>query len=490
MITIYTYITWIILFFYWFLIFVIILRLFIKKNTVPAFISWLLIIYIFPLAGILFYLLFEELSLERYRIKRSKTILLLTVNWLFSLKNMHQWSQFFYSKNSEVARSVFKLCENFQGFSGINGNKIKLLTNSKKIMKMLIKDIEMANNNIEMIFYIWFPGGMADDVAKSLISASKRGINCRIILDSAGSITFFKSTWFTMMYKAGIKIVEALKINFKNIFFRRMDLRQHRKVILIDNYIAYTGSMNLIDPSYFKQNYKIGKWVDLMVRMKGPIATTLGCIFSYDWAMETGKQIFPSLPNDIVSNFVKHHTYHSIQIIASGPGCSKNLIHKALLTAIYSARVQLTMTTPYFVPSDDLLHAICNAAHRGVDVNLILPHNNDSILVRWASRFFFDELLESGVKIYQYQTGLLHSKSVLIDHQLSLIGTVNLDIRSLWLNFEITLVIDDKKFGKNLSYVQKDYINHSQLLNKKNWSKRCFAKKIFERLCYFFNPFL
>jgi len=148
------------------------------------------------------------------------------------------------------------------------------------------------------------------------------------------------------------------------------------------------------------------------------------------------------------------------------------------------------MTTPYLVPSDDLLHAICTAAQRGVKVSIIIPLYHDSILVKWASRVFFSELLEAGVKIYQFKKGLLHSKSILIDQQLSLIGTVNLDMRSLWLNFEITLVIDDRKFSHHLSAIQKEYIDNSRLLDKNTWSMRAYWTRILEKIFYFLSPLL
>lgn len=186
----------------------------------------------------------------------------------------------------------------------------------------------------------------------------------------------------------------------------------------------------------------------------------------------------------------EEETGHTIQVIASGPGFPEEMIHQALLTAVYAAREQLIMTTPYFVPSDDLLHAICTAAQRGVDVSIIVPRENDSMMVRWASRAFFTELLNAGVKIYQFEGGLLHSKSVLVDGQLSLVGTVNLDMRSLWLNFEITLVIDDDGFGADLAQVQDDYIARSALLDGERWNKRPLWHRVTERLFYFFSPLL
>lgn len=179
-----------------------------------------------------------------------------------------------------------------------------------------------------------------------------------------------------------------------------------------------------------------------------------------------------------------------MQVIASGPGYTKQIIHQSFLTAIYSAKHELTITTPYLVPSNDLLHAICTASYRGVNVSIIIPKKNDSFMVKWASRSFFSKLLKSGVKIYLFKKGLLHSKSILIDKQLSLIGTANLDMRSLWLNFEITIAIDDKKFGNKLSHLHNEYISHSQLLDPKYWFLRSHWKKIVEKFFYLFSPLL
>jgi cardiolipin synthase len=173
-----------------------------------------------------------------------------------------------------------------------------------------------------------------------------------------------------------------------------------------------------------------------MARMEGPVATSMGIVYSCDWEIETGKRILPPPPDVNIMPF-EEASGHTIHTIASGPGFPEDLIHQALLTAAYAAKEHLIMTTPYFVPSDDLLHAICTAAQRGVDVSIILPRKNDSLLVGWASRAFFTELLAAGVKIYQFEGGLLHTKSVLVDGELSLVGTVNLDMRSLWLNLRL-----------------------------------------------------
>ncbi|AKC32060.1 cardiolipin synthase [Candidatus Pantoea carbekii] len=471
---------------YWLLISAVTLRILIKRRTVTSAMSWLLIIYILPIIGMIAYLSLGESNLGKHRAESARNIWLNTVKLLNNFQHMRH---IFSTKNSDVARPLFDLCRYRQGIAGMKGNEIQLLTNTDNAMHTLIQDIQQARHSIEMVFYIWQPGGLADEVAKSFIAAALSGVSCRLMLDSAGSVAFFRSPWANMMRNAGIDVVEALQVSILRVFLRRIDLRQHRKLVLIDNYLAYTGSMNLADPRFFKQNVGVGQWIDLMVRMKGPIAITMDIVYACDWETETGKRIL-SL-NPLYENIpFKEDSNHTIQIIASGPGFPEDIIHQALLTAVYSAREQLIMTTPYFVPSDDLLHAICTAAQRGVEVSIVVPLHNDSLLVGWASRAFFTEMLEAGVKIYQFKDGLLHSKSVLVDKQLSLVGTVNLDMRSLWLNFEIILVIDDSDFGQNLADVQNNYISCSRLLNNTLWSKRAWWKRIIEQLCYFFSPLL
>ncbi|MCW2478945.1 cardiolipin synthase [Candidatus Symbiopectobacterium sp. NZEC135] len=486
MTTFYTLLSWLLVLGYWLLIAGVTLRVLMKRRAVPSAMAWLLVIYILPLVGIIAYLSFGELHLGKRRAERASRMWPSTAKWL---RELTEYRQIFATENSEVARSLFQLCERRQGIGGIKGNQLQLLTTFEDTIKGLVRDIDLARSDIEMVFYIWQPGGLVEQVTAALKKAAQRGVSCRILLDSAGSVDFFHSTYPSQMREAGIEVVEALKVNLFRAFLRRMDLRQHRKVILIDNRIAYTGSMNMVDPRFFKQDAGVGQWVDLMARIEGPITTTMGIIYCCDWEMETGQRLLPPPPDVGLMPFEQERG-HTVQVIASGPGYPEDMIHQALLTAVYSARHQLIMTTPYFVPSDDLLHAICTAAQRGVDVSIILPHKNDSVLVGWASRAFFNELFAAGVKIYQFQDGLLHTKSVLVDGQLSLVGTVNLDMRSLWLNFEITLVIDDDGFGSDLACVQEDYIARSRLMDESKWQQRPYWQRIVERLFYFFSPFL
>lgn len=486
MTTFYTVLSWLLVLGYWLLIAGVTLRVLMKRRSVPSAMAWLLVIYILPLVGIVAYLLFGELHLGKRRAERAKEMWPSTATWLGELKNCQN---IFATQISPVSEPLFQLCAHRHGVPAVRGNQLELLTTSEDTMKSLIRDIELAEHSIEMVFYIWQSGGQVDNVAEALMAAARRGVHCRVMLDSAGSMHFFRTPYPELMRNAGIELVEALKVNVLRVFLRRMDLRQHRKIVIIDNNIAYTGSMNMVDPRFFKQGSGVGQWIDLMARIQGPAATMLGLIYACDWEIETGKRQLPQAPDTTMLPF-EEEDGHTVQVIASGPGFPEEMIHQALLTSVYSARKRLIMTTPYLVPSDDLLHAICTAALRGVDVNIIVPKKNDSLMVGWASRSFFSELLEAGVKIHQFDGGLLHTKSVLVDDQLSLVGTVNLDIRSLWLNFEVTVTVDDRAFAEDLACVQEDYIARSTLLNPEEWATRPMWNRIIERLFYFFSPLL
>lgn len=163
---------------------------------------------------------------------------------------------------------------------------------------------------------------------------------------------------------------------------------------------------------------------------------------------------------------------------------------QSLLLAISSARHSITITSPYFVPSATIASSLATAAIRGVDVKLILPEKNDSFLVEWASRTFFDELLEAGVKIYRFSAGLLHTKSILIDSRLALVGTVNMDARSFMLNFEVTMIVDDLRFGQEVEQLQNGYLTQSEPMNQEQWRNRPIYKRFFERLFFLFSPLL
>ncbi|WCE28528.1 cardiolipin synthase [Vibrio sp. SCSIO 43137] len=469
---------------YWVLVAGVTIRVVLRRRAVSVSLAWLMIIYIVPVFGVFCYFLFGELNLGRKRAERAKQMFSPFGDWF---NQLHDCQAHLPDLMSPQISKIDQLCTNRMSIPALCGNDLSLKSSPDDILLSIIKDIESARRQIRMVFYIWHPGGLADSVGSALIKAAKRGVEVNLLLDSAGSHRFFKSHWPAMMQQAGIRVEQALAVSPWRVFLRRLDLRQHRKIVVIDDEIAYTGSMNMVDPAFFKQNAGVGKWIDVMLRVTGPTVNVLSAIHSWDWEVETGKREFPVLPECLLDN---SSAAMPIQVVPSGPGMPDNLIQQVLTLTINQAQKNVRITTPYFVPSEELLEELKMTAQRGVCVEVIIPKHNDSLMVQWASRAFYQELLEAGVRIYEFEGGLLHTKSVVVDEMYCLAGTVNLDMRSLWLNFELTLAIDSVAFTKQMHALQQEYIESSDAVSLEQWSKRKVHYRFFERIFFLFSPLL
>lgn len=470
----------------WILTVAITLRLIMKKQAVSATLSWLMVVYLIPIVGIVAYLILGEINLGKRRAEAFKKLQPKYFKWFGQIAECHNLVN---TDNALLYRPIFDLTQKRLGIPCVLGNELHILDTPEKIMQSIIADIREAQNSINMVFYIWSDGGLVDQVTDALIQARQRGVAIKILLDSVGSHGFFNSPNYRYMQENGIEIAEALHANVLRMFFRRIDLRQHRKIIVIDNQISYTGSMNMVDPNYFKQDSDVGKWIDIMVRINGPVSAILNGLQAWDWEIETEHQPQITLP-ECPLLALEGNNSHAVQIIATGPGFPDDLMAQSLAIAIFSARESIAITSPYFVPSHNIAEALRIAALRGIDVSIILPKKNDSMMVYWASRTFFDDLLAAGVKIYTFERGLLHTKSVLIDKKLALVGTVNMDVRSFMLNFEVTMVVEDVSFANEIFQLHENYIADSSRLNYIDWVTRPIYRRIIERIFFLFSPLL
>ena len=433
----------------WVAVISITLRLLVKKQAVSATLSWLMIIYLVPLIGVIAYLIFGEIKLGT---RRAKAFQLLKPKYTQWLQQLSKQKDLVTHSQDPRYHALFKLVHQRLGIPNIRGNELHILDTPESIIRSIIRDIQQARHSINMVFYIWSNDGMINEVKQALEEAVQRGVKVCLLLDSVGSNAFLKSPICKEMRERGIEITEALHVNLFRMFFNRIDLRQHRKIIVIDNQIAYTGSMNMVDPNFFKQESNVGNWVDVMVRINGPVSPILSILHAWDWEIETTEELPLLLPNCPI--------------------------------------VEIDDNDTHSVPSHNIAEALRIAAFRGVDITLILPKRNDSLMVRWASRTFFDDLLEAGVKIYHFEAGLLHTKSILIDNKLALVGTVNMDLRSFLLNFEITIAVEDRNFANEVATLHENYLANSSELNMQEWLNRPFYHRIIERLFFLFSPLL
>ncbi len=458
-----------------------------RRRPPSVTMAWLLVVLILPFVGALIYLLIGENRLGDKRARRAAAIHDHYHRWQSSLRERAgeaDWSD----KPAEL-KPLSRQVQNVVGFPILPGNDLVLLTDYPSIFESLIKDIDAALESCHLQFYIWFEGGCVDEVVAALIRARQRGVMCRILADAVGSKLFLRGKKAAELRLAGVEIITLLPVSLFRMFYRRIDLRNHRKIVVIDNEIAYTGSQNMVDPRHFKQDHGVGQWIDVMIRMQGPAVEAMSGTFFEDWHIETGKgrevieqssgMLLPAQQGEI-----------PVQVVPSGPAFRPQAIHQLLLTMLYSARRELTVTTPYFVPDESIKMALLSAVQRGVSVTIIVPALVDSMLVRHASRAVFDELLAAGVTIAQFHGGLLHTKSIVVDREFCSVGSVNLDMRSFWLNFEISLFVYDAGFTAQFLSLNTGYLERSELLGLDAWQSYPKRRRFLENVTRLLGPLL
>ena len=448
--------------------------------------AWLLLVATLPLVGLVFYLLFGERPIGRKRLRRAQAFYasfpsLTGPLWALDLADT--------ARLPAIQRGLAALALRAAGLPVLKGSTLGLHAGAETILRAIIDDIEAAHESADIAFYIWNAGGTADEVAAALERAAARGVRCRVLLDALGSKAFLKTAWPARLRAAGIRLEAALAIGPLGLVFRRADLRLHRKIVVVDERVAYTGSMNLVDPRFFKQDAGVGEWVDAMARIEGPTVAALRAVFLFDWSLQTGEPFVVSSG----AAFTARRAVEGealVQVVPSGPGVDISANLRILVDAVATACRRIVVTTPYFVPDPALALALQNAAMRGVAVTIILPAVNDSTLVTYASRAFFDELLAAGARILLFDGGLLHTKSVTVDDSFSLFGTVNLDMRSLHLNFELMLAVYDADFNAALLELQLGYARSSKPLVAAAWLARPPRERLLEGAASLVAPML
>ena len=461
------------------------LRILTRNKSVGVTLAWLFLIMIFPIGGGVLYLIFGEQNLGFSRARRAKEMYLFYGKWVLGLKNHPSRLD---PAQHYAARPLWDQSYGAIRLPAFQHNSLTILDTPEAILAAMHGDIIRARSSILLEFYICQADGRILALLEELIPVVKRGVDVKMLLDSVGSRQFFRTRICQRLRAAGVQIIEALHANPLRMLIQRQDLRLHRKILSIDGEVAYTGSMNLADPETFKREAKVGAWIDLMVRVEGPTAEILRGIFLMDWEMETGQKPNASLRYPSVSQPDKPGI--PIQVVPSGPALAKdNLIH-LLLTAIYQARKRIVITTPYFVPDDALVLALKAAALRGLEVVIYLPYRNNSFLAKHAGRSFFEELMRTGVVVRRFIGGLLHTKCVLIDDDIALVGSVNLDMRSIWLNFEMTLVVNDLNTTQELYRVISRYHQKSEQVNYQQWISRPYYRQVIEHLARLLSPLL
>lgn len=464
---------------------VVTLRILSRRNPPGIATAWLLAVVLFPLAGPALYFAIGERRLGHAGIERSEAVRPRLRNWIKALIGHTATDP---SVVGPQVESVARLAAALTDIPVLRGHRLHLMSDSDEILRALATDIDAARDFAHLEFYIWNEGGLVSEVVDALCRAAQRGVRTRAMMDGMGSAEFLRSDSARRLRDAGVEVIDVLPIGAVRFLAARTDLRDHRKIAVIDNRIAYTGSLNIVDPRFFKQDAGVGEWIDAVVRLEGPACCVLDAVTtSMAHMQDVAREAVP--PRGLAVDAAQPGPA-ALQVFPSGPGYSFYHVEAMMLEAVHAAHRTLVLTTPYFVPGDALVGALRAAALRGVEVTLILPEKNDSRLVQFASASYFDDLLEAGVVIQRFHGGLLHTKSMVVDEALVIFGTANLDRRSFLLNFEISLLIYDAAFAADLLQLHRSYLVRSRALAATEWAGRPVWQRIAENAAALAAPLL
>jgi cardiolipin synthase len=325
-----------------------------------------------------------------------------------------------------------------------------------------------------MEYYIFEDDQIGKKIRSLLIRKAKEGVKIRIIFDDFGSHDLWDDA-VDEFREHGVEIFPFYRIHFI-LLANRINYRDHRKVVILDGTIGFIGGMNIAD-RYINGTLGNHFWRDTHIKIEGSAVLTLQYHFLSNWNFCSGQELGISMGHDLFPDIPNHESANDlVQIVSSGPDYPRQSIMLSYFTAITSATKLVYITSPYFIPNESIVNAVKKAAFSGKDVRLLMPEHSDSKFVDGASRFYFQDLLEAGVKIYLYKKGVIHAKTIVVDNSLSIIGTANMDLRSFELNFEINAVVYSERINEELKYQFLKDLDDSVLITLGDWNKRGLVK--------------
>lgn len=462
-------------------------RIIARRQDVSKALAWLALVLAAPMLGLFIYLLVGESRLGTLRVRRYKRIWrdlgrAVTQAWI-TRKSVRP-------VQTHGAINIARVAEAVGQFPAVADNLVELYGDADRMLDRLIEDIDAARHHCHFEYYIWAKAGRSNLVAEAVMRAAARGVQCRILVDAVGSSDFLGVELVERLTAAGVKLVEALPVGRIRSLFNRIDLRNHRKIAVIDGRIGYAGSQNLNDSTFGvpRKLNKLGPWFDATLRIEGPAVSALQSVFMCDWKLDA-EEAFA----DLAAYFPELEGVEdgaAVHVIASGPGGAGPTVHNLFLEFIASAREELVMTTPYLVPDDATLIALENAVLRGVHVTLIVPEKHDHPIVLAAAQGHYSWFLDKGIEIHAHRGGLLHAKTATIDRRVAIVGSANIDIRSFWLNFELTLCVYDARCARQVRDLQDQYLSQSRKLSPEQWRSRAIWKRAVQNTARLLSPLL
>lgn len=462
----------------------IIVTILIENRHPNKTISWILVILALPIVGIALYYLFGQkfLKVKSFREKNTDLFKIFSSYWEENSEQFRKNLTFVEEKIGPLHK-VFKYLMLQKVSPPCLNNEVELLINGNEKFPKLIEHLKKAKYSILMEYYIFELDHIGKEIIELLISKAREGVEVKLLVDGFGSPQLSRK--LSKLEKAGVECEVFLPVSITSL--ANSNYRNHRKLCVIDGEVGFLGGINISDRYINKDNHPF-IWRDTSVLVRGSVLDRMQKSFWHDWIFSGGKPYTPKkyIPQEFASD--SDSTF--VAMVNSDPGSPSPYNLEALLVAISEAREEIQLCTPYFIPSDELTSALQIAAGLGVKVRLMLPEKGDSYIVQHASMSFLKPLLIKGVEVYLYKEGFLHAKTALIDGKLAFVGTVNLDTRSFFINFESSLVIVDEKLCAELQEQFEMDMLKSYKLDIDGWMGRSKWNRGLDSVCRLFAPLL
>ncbi|WP_213815570.1 cardiolipin synthase [Glaciihabitans sp. dw_435] len=440
--------------------------------------AWLLTIFFIPYVGFLLFLLLGSRRLPKKRRQKQREInqyIIETTEGIDRVSRDNPWPGWL--------EPIVELNRTLGAMPLVGGNTAHLFPHYEASLEAMTEAVRTSKRFVHAEFYIIALDDTTRPFFDAMEEAVQRGVTVRVMLDHVASLRSpgYHRT-IRKLKSIGVKWALMLPVQPLQGKFQRPDLRNHRKLLIIDNTVAFTGSQNMIDKSYNKRgNIKRGlRWKDLMVRFEGPIVAGINALFVTDWYTETDELLLREV--EILEPSTTEELLDA-QVVPSGPGFDGENNLRLFNSLLYAAQERIIITSPYFVPDESMLYAITTAAQSGLDVQLFVSEIGDQPVVYHAQRSYYEELLRAGVRIWLYHSPtVLHAKHFTIDDQVAVIGSSNMDMRSFSLNLEISVMIRGPKFVKGLRDLEQDYRDASRELLLEEWLTRPLPSRVLDNV--------
>ncbi|WNF35737.1 cardiolipin synthase [Bacillaceae bacterium IKA-2] len=456
--------------------------IFLENRHPSKTVTWLMVLAIFPVVGFFFYIMF---GINHRKMKSYTEKAIMDEQALQKIEGNKPLNGEKIAKMGIDQQLLFRLAHRLANNPISFATETKVLTDGKETFAHILKALRDAKNHIHMEYYIVRSDEIGNEIKDVLIEKASQGVEVRFLYDAVGCFELSKA-YIRELKDAGVEVAafSPVRLAFLN---HKLNFRNHRKIIVVDGKVGLVGGLNIGD-EYLGKNKYYGHWRDTHLLVHGEAVRSLQLIFLRDWFYVTKETLLkqsylsPNLPD-------KEHL-GGVQMIASGPDTRWEVIEKLFFSMITSAKKSIWIASPYFVPDDDILSALKIAALSGVDVRILVPNRPDKRIVFYASRSYFPELLEAGVKVYEYNRGFMHSKLLIVDKEIASIGTANMDMRSFHLNFEVNAFLYKTQ---SVHTLVGDYIydmEHSSIISYEQFKKRSIFKRIIESTSRLMSPLL